>query len=189
MAEMGYPVARRPSVGFVCTLAIWALAAAFVLWGALQPDLDRVWFLENELEQGIRARLDKRDRQMLEGCLARWPELAGDLLDGQPIGLLSAHRQGWLSVPAATVLRVAGSETRRIVHFDVELSPKALPLTIEIRGRGWQHAVQARQNGPLDVPLPRPPERAEVISVELEAAEKLDPRSAPGVRIAFPGAA
>ena len=43
---------RPPSAGFLLLGIVTVATAAFLLWGAAEPDLDRVWWRLQELKTG-----------------------------------------------------------------------------------------------------------------------------------------
>ncbi len=74
----------RPSFGFIFLLVIWLLMAGFFAWGFAEPDLDRVWWVEQRHRQGIFHSPSVDDKAALKRSLERYPELGEDL---QKMGL------------------------------------------------------------------------------------------------------
>jgi len=182
-----------PSPGFIVVFIVYGLVAAFFSWGLSTPDLDRVWTLHHELKIGSMKRLKDRDRALLGECMARYPDLAKALLDGEKIGVISANTNGWIAAPTATVLRTPESEGRRILRLQVQTPKDLLPYIMVIQGNGaagtgwaWRKELEVDRQGFMDVVLPEPPATSEIVEVRLKGnGFKPDP-SVLGVRIEFP---
>ncbi len=183
------PTRRRlPSAGFVALFAIYACVAAFFVWGLSTPPLDRVWTLHHELKSGRIAVPRERDRQVLAQSFARHPELASALLSDAEIGLISAHSEGWIALPAATVVRTSKAVERFLV-LEVATPSSLLPFTVELRGEGWKQHVEVGKAGIRGIELPVLRSGSEAIVVKLRGhGLRADP-SVLGVRITFAQAA
>lgn len=176
---------RWPSRGFVAVCAAYLLVAAFFAWGFSTPDLDRVWTLHHELKIGRLSKLRAADRVLLEECMARHPRLARELLNGDEIGIISAHGDGWLATPTATVLRTAQAQEYRSLALEVQTPRDLLPFRIVVKGNGWEKQQEVDQQGQFEIDLPPVPETPEVIEVRMRGrAFEPDP-SILGVRVRF----
>jgi hypothetical protein len=152
----------RPSGGFVAMLFIHVAAVALIGWGLQTPELDQVWTLEHALKAGRQSELSPRDRALLQRAFAAHPDLAGGLIEGRSIALLTAHRSGWCSRGAAVLVRLGGSDTEVDVRIDT--SPEGFPVRVELEGSGWRRDVSFEKGGVVQVALPKT-EHAEVVSV------------------------
>ena len=176
---------RWPSLGCLAVCATYALVLAFFVWGLSTPDLDRVWTLHHELKIGRMAKLHRSDRALLEECMARYGKLAGDLLDGADIGIVSANSDGWIATPTATVLRTGKSAKVRKLVVDVQTPDDLMPYRLVVRGRGWKKKVEVTAHGRLEVELPAPPPAPEVVEVRMRGRKFAPDPSVLGVRLTF----
>ncbi len=176
---------RWPSWGCLAVCATYVLAAAFFVWGFSTPDLDRVWTLHHELKIGKLLKLKAGDRGLLEECMARHPRLARDLLDGEEIGIVSAHSEGWIATPTATILRTGKSEKYRSVVLEVQTPRDLLPYRIVVKGRDWEEPREVDEQGRLEIDLPPAPEMPEVIEVRMRGRSFEPDPSILGVRVGF----
>lgn len=69
----------RPSAGFIFLVVIWLLMTGFFVWGFAEPDLDRVWWVEQRHRQGDFESLSNDDKAAMQRSLERHPELAETL--------------------------------------------------------------------------------------------------------------
>jgi len=176
---------RWPSLGFVAVCATCFLVAAFFVWGFSTPYLDRVWTLHHELKIGKLKRLKAGDRALLEDCMARYPRLARALLDGKQIGLVSAHSDGWIATPTATILRTEKAGRYRALGLDIQTPKDLLPYHIVVRGRGWVERLEVTKQGVLKVDLPDTPVAPEVIEVRMKGRSFEPDPSVLGIRVRF----
>lgn len=175
---------RRPSAGFVAVCVTYLLVLAFLIWGLVTPDLDRVWTLHHELKIGKLGAPDKSDRKLLGRALRGHAELAHALLPAGEIGLISAHSDGWLATPAATIIRTPKA-TERVIVLDVETPRDLLPFKVDVHGHEWRKQIQVTQHQTYEIALPAPPGAPELIVVQLEGRGLRDDPSVLGVRITF----
>ena len=176
---------RWPSPGFLAVCATYVLVAAFFVWGFSTPDLDRVWTLHHELKIGKLMKLKSKDRVLLEECMARHPRLAGDLLDNAKIGIISAHSEGWIATPTATILRTVKAGKYRSLILGIQTPRDLLPYRIVVRGRGWKKAREISEQGRLEIDLPPVPKTPEVIEVRMRGQPFEPDPSVLGVRLRF----
>lgn len=176
---------QRPSVGFSLVVVTYALSIAFFAWGLSTPPLDRVWQLHHELKIGRIYKLPKEDRTLLLDAMRRHPALAGALLDAGQVGIISAHRDGWIDTPHVTIIRTPRSPASQRLLLDVQTPPQYIPYEIEIDGSGWERELEVYARGPLSVELPPPPAFPELITVKIKGDElRADPSSI-AVRLTF----
>jgi hypothetical protein len=169
----------------VAVCATYVLVAAFFIWGFSTPDLDRVWTLHHELKIGKLTKLKAGDRALLEACMARHAELARDLMDGDDLGIVSAHSEGWIATPTATVLRTEKAGRYRALSLEIQTPRDLLPYRIEVRGRGWSEKLEVTEQGVQEIDLPDPPETPEVIEVRMRGQSFEPDPSVLGVRLGF----
>ena len=172
----------RPSGGFVATLFIHVAAVALIGWGLQTPVLDQVWTLEHALKAGRQSALSPPDRALFQRAFATHPDLAGGLIEGRSIGLLTAHRSGWCSRGAAVLVRVGGSNAQ--VDVRIDSSPEGFPVRVELEGSGWRRDVSFEKGGVVRVALPKT-EHAEVMSVTARGGA--DGQSPTAFEISFEG--
>ena len=175
----------RPSLGFSLVVATYVLSAAFFAWGLSTPPLDRVWQLHHELKIGRVFKLSKDDRRLLLGSMREHPALASALLDAGQVGIISAHRDGWIDTPHVTIIRTPRSPATLRLLLDIQTPPQHIPYEIEIDGSGWERELEVQARGPLAVELPPPPATPELITLKIKGDElRADPASI-AVRILF----
>jgi hypothetical protein len=159
----------------VVVCAVYTATTSFIAWGFDTPDLDRIWTLDHELKIGETWKLDDDDFALLTRSLKRHPGLAEALLSDTQIGIVSAHRDGWVETPEVTVIRTAVSSHFRFMRLDVETPERHLPMRLTVRADGWKHKLQADRRGPLFVPLP-PKTESEVFTVDFKGKDlRADP--------------
>jgi hypothetical protein len=105
-------------------------------------------------------------------------------LSSGEIGLISAHSDGWLATPAATIVRTPAAKERVLV-LDVETPLDLLPFEIDVRGYDWHQRAQVTQHQTYEIALPKPPREPELIVVQLKGRDLRDDPSVLGVRITF----
>jgi hypothetical protein len=175
---------RRPSAGFVAVCVTYVAVAAFLAFGLQTPVLERIWTLHHELKVGLIGAPAKADVKLLRRALLEHAGLARALLPEGEIGLLSAHRDGWLDTPEATVLRTARARAGQL-RVEVGTPLDLLPFTIDVDGHAFHTRVVAREHGVLDVTLPPPSGKPELFVVKLVGkALRADP-SVLNVRLTF----
>lgn len=178
--------AKLPSVGFVLVVLVHCAAAAFLVWGFSTPRLDRVWTLHHELKIGDVSKLKDDDRVLLESALADYPSLAKALISRGDIGVVSAHRDGWIETPIVTLARTADSKTSELL-LDVETSPEHLPFKVEFESNTWKHELDVTERKEYRVALSPPAGVSELITINVKGKRfKADPAIL-GIRIHFPG--
>lgn len=176
---------KRPSLGFSLVVATYVLTIAFFAWGLTTPPLDRVWQLHHELKIGRIFKLAKDDRRLLIDAMREHPALASALLDAGQVGIISAHRDGWIDTPHVTIIRTARSPATLRLMLDIQTPPQHIPYEIEIDGSGWEREIEVQQRGPLAVELPAPGGAPELITLKIKGDElRADPSSI-GVRLLF----
>ena len=176
---------QRPSLGFSLVVATYALSIAFFAWGLSTPPLDRVWQLHHELKIGRVYKLSKEDRSLLSATMREHPALASALLDAGQVGIISAHRDGWIDTPHVTIIRTPRSPAALRLLLDIQTPPQYIPYEIEIDGQGWERELAVQGRGPLQVELPAPPALPELITLKIKGDElRADPSSI-GVRLTF----
>jgi hypothetical protein len=176
---------QRPSIGFSLVVATYALSVAFFAWGLSTPPLDRVWQLHHELKIGRVYKLSKEDRRLLLDSMREHPALASALLDAGQVGIISAHREGWIDTPHVTIIRTPHSPAALRLLLDIQTPPQYIPYEIEIDGSGWERELPVQGRGPLAVELPAPPADPELITLKIKGDElRADPSSI-GVRLTF----
>lgn len=179
---------KHPSAGFLAVCTTYLAVFAFLGWGLSTPVLDRVWTLHHELKVGRRGSPKAPDLERIRDALERYPSLAGALLPDAEIGLLSAHRDGWLETPEATILRTAKAQ-ERVLQLEIDTPLDLLPFAIDVEGEGWHERVQAADHGVLEVKLPETKGRAELIVVRLRGKKLRADPSVLNVRLRFARAA
>ena len=175
---------RHPSAGFLAVCATYLGVAAFLAWGLSTPVLDRVWTLHHELKIGERGAPNDADRARMREALARHPSLAGALLPEGEIGLLSAHRDGWLETPEATILRTAKAR-ERLLRIEIGTPVDLLPFGIALQGDGFERELEAKQHGVLELRLPPVRGHAELLFLKLEGKKLRADPSVLDVRVTF----
>jgi hypothetical protein len=175
----------RPSLGFLAIVVTYGLTLAFFAWGLSSPPLDRVWLLHHELKIGKVYRLEEEDRELLQSSMLRYPALAAALLTKGQIGIISAHRDGWIDTPVITIIRTPRSGTTLRIMLDVQTPAAYLPYEIEIGGASWQRKLTVSARGKLSVDLPPPPSEPELVTLKMEGDQlRADPSSL-GLRVSF----
>jgi hypothetical protein len=176
---------QRPSLGFSLVVATYALSIAFFAWGLSTPPLDRVWQLHHELKIGRIYKLSKDDRRLLIDSMRQHPSLANALLDSGQVGIISAHRDGWIDTPHVTIVRTPRSPAALRLLLDIQTPPQYIPYELEIDGSGWERELSVQARGPLAVELPPPPAVPELITLKIKGDElRADPSSI-AVRVSF----
>lgn len=180
----------RPSVGFSLIVLTYALSVAFFAWGLTRPPLDRVWWLHHELKIGSLYKLEREDRDLLLSAMARHPALANALLPSGQIGIISAHREGWVDTPHVTIVRTPRSSTNMRLLLDIQTPPQNIPYEIEIDGLNpsglhWERDVKIGARGLTAVELPPPSALPELVTLKFKGQRlRADPSSL-GVRVTF----
>jgi len=175
---------RLPSSGFVAVCATYLVAAAFLAWGFSTPPLERVWTLHHELKIGKLGAPNGSDRKLVQAALHRHADLAHALLPEGEIGLVSAHNDGWIATPEATIVRTPAARDR-VLKLDVETPRDLLPFTVDVRGDGWRKSANVTQHGSYELDLPAAHPGPELILVRLKGRDLRDDPSVLGVRISF----
>ena len=175
---------KHPSAGFLAVCGTYLLAFGFLAWGLSTPTLDRVWTLHHELKVGRRGAPKGVDLARMRDALARYPSLASALLPEGEIGLLSAHREGWLETPEATILRTAKAK-ERLIRIEVGTPLDLLPFGIALQGDGFERELEAKQHGVLELRLPPVRGHAELLFLKLEGKKLRADPSVLDVRVTF----
>lgn len=178
---------RLPSPGLIAVLATYVAVALFFAWALVTPPLERVWEIHHLMKIGELHRLDAGDRAVLARAMAEHEELARDLLDGHELGIISEHLDGWITAPAATLLRTGESRSIEALEIDVQSHDDLLPLTVVVRGDSWEEERWFERRGQVAIPFPPPAGEAEIVEVEIEAAESFADTAVIGVRIHWEG--
>lgn len=173
---------RLPSLGFVGLIAVYTAVTLFFAWGFSTPDLDRVWRLHHELKIG--KEMSTKDHRIVEAAMSRHPQLADALLVEGRIGIVSAHDDGWIETPTATIVRTAASKSDRVM-LDVQTPPDLLPYTIHLSASGYERALRVEKHGSYEIALPPANGQSSLITLSLEGEGfRADP-SVLGVRVGF----
>jgi hypothetical protein len=189
VAATSIPGRRRlPSAGFVSLCGTYLAVGAFLSWGLSTPPLDRVWVMHHELKVGRRGAPKAADLRQLRDALERYPGLTTALLPEGEIGLISAHREGWVETPEATILRT-DKATERVLRIEVGTPLDLLPFAIDVEGDTFEREVKAKDHGVLEVPLPPVEGHGEAIVVRLRGKKLRADPSVLNVRLTFADAA
>ena len=175
---------KHPSAGFLALCGTYLAVLAFLTWGLSTPMLDWVWTLHHELKVGVRGAPKGADLAQMQDALERYPSLAGALLTEGEIGLLSAHRDGWLETPEATILRTARAR-ENLLRIEIGTAPDLLPFAIDLQGKGFERKIEAREHGVLQVPLPPLRGKAELLVLKLRGKKLRADPSVLDVRVTF----
>lgn len=173
-----------PSAGFCAIVLTYLLTAGFFAWGLTTPPLDRAWQLHHQLKTGDVYALSGEDRQLLESAMARHPELAQALLSSGQVGIISAHRDGWIDTPEVSIVRTSRSVARSII-LDVQTPPEHIPYRMQLKARDWERTLEVKMRGSLTLDLPPAPSVAELLTLRLEGAGLRADSSSLAVRITF----
>lgn len=173
-----------PSLGFCAIVLTYLLTALFFAWGLRTPPLDRAWQLHHQLKTGAVYALATEDRELLESAMARHHALAQALLSSGQVGIISAHRDGWIDTPEVTIVRTPRSVARSIL-LDVQTPPDHIPYRIQLKARDWQRTLEVKARGALTVELPPAPPVAELLTLQLEGAGLRADSSSLALRITF----
>jgi hypothetical protein len=117
---MSRPSIPRPGAGFLLLLLVLLGAGAFFTWGVRAPRLERVWWLQMELEHGQRGPLSEAEYTLLEQALEAHPELAADWLEGSRVRLLGSDALGRVEKGHAYLVKAAGE-----APLEVRITPAA----------------------------------------------------------------
>lgn len=110
-----------PGLGFLLICCVYSLLAAFLAWGASEPELDRIWRLYQQLKTGQVQSLTDQQISLFQRTLAEYPPLLG-ALTGKKTALVSPHRDGWLKTSQAIVIRPAKAEAQQL---ELKLKPQS----------------------------------------------------------------
>jgi hypothetical protein len=180
----------RPSIGFAMIVLTYGLCVAFFAWGLSTPPLDRVWWLHHELKIGSLYKLEREDRELLLSAMARHPALGNALLPSGQVGIISAHRDGWVDTPHVTIIRTPRSAKALRIVLDIQTPPQNIPYELEIDGLSaggthWEKELQIQARGVTTVDLPAPPPLPELVTLKFKGQRlRADPSSL-GVRVTF----
>lgn len=175
----------RPSVGFCLVALTYGLTVAFFAWGLSTPPLDRIWRLHHELKIGRVYDLSRDDRELLLAAMSRHGKLATALLSSGEIGIVSAHRDGWIDTPSVTIIRTPRAAAVTGIVLDVQTPPQHIPYDLELHGLGWVQKRRIEERGLARLELPPPSAQPELITLKLVGPGlRADPSSL-GVRVTF----
>jgi hypothetical protein len=163
----------------------YAAVAGFFAWGASTPPLDRIFRVTQALRGNDRLRIGADVRALILKKLREHPELRASLLRDRPIGILSAHQDGWLAAPTAWILRFADSERVRALRLDVHTAPERLPFTLTVRGPTVRRQTIVSAPGLVEIELPPPGPEPEIIEVRLGGKRFAPDPSELAVRLTF----
>ncbi len=176
---------QKPSVGLSLVGAVYGLTLSFFAWGLSAPPLDRVWQLHHELKIGQIYELTRKDRELLLAAMSRHPKLASALLTSGEIGIVSAHRDGWIDTSSVTIIRTPRSVGVTGLVLDIQTPPRHIPYDIELEGLGWAQKRRIEERGLLRIELPPSPALPELLTLKLIGRGlRADPSSL-GVRVTF----
>ena len=168
---------------FVCIT--YMLVIAFFVWGFSTPPLDHVWRHHHELKIGKTGKLKKAEQKALNRAMKRHPRLAKALLQGEDIGIISAHSEGWIATPNATILRTPASKRYTTMSFDVQTPEDLLPLSITLRAKTWKKKLKFTKQGPQTFELPELSATPEVIVLRMKDRRFRKDPSMLGLRVQF----
>jgi hypothetical protein len=175
----------RPSLGFCGVILTYGLTLAFFAWGLSTPPLDRIWQLHHELKIGQVYDLRREDRELLLAALARHDKLAAALLSSGEIGIISAHREGWIDTPSVSIIRTPRSSAVTGILLDIQTPPQHIPYDVELHGLGWHQKRRIEERGLTRLALPPPSAQPELLTLALLGKGlRADPSSL-GVRVTF----
>ena len=175
---------RPPSAGCLLLLVATALTTGFLLWGAQEPELERVWWRLHELKIGRVNRLAPDDLELLRRTIADYPKLASQLLDDQPVGILSGHTEGWLETEYAYLLVQPGLEEGPRLTISCQLPAHSYPATVILSGSTGSLEIEFQTSEPVSVALPREVREGAVIELRLQGVGLGS--AAAGVQVRFP---
>ncbi len=186
---MRIPYRSRPGAGFILLVAVTALVSAFFAWGFSEPDLDRLWFLKQGIEQH-RIVPDGEQLAFLDGMLRRHRVLADDVLDGTGAQLIEPTVEGWTPAPLThLVVAPVGDGT----EITVECRSAALhPVTVTLEARRLDRTLEFDDDGKLAFTIEpgmatAGPGEPFLVRVEVDGEFDLESDALAGIRIAAGG--
>lgn len=153
-------------------------------WGFQPPPLDRIANLDHELKTGEIWNLSEDDLQVLRDGLLDYPDLAAALLSDTEIGVISAHRDGWVETPEVTIVRTTKSDGVKFLELDLQTPNKYLPVKVTIRTDTWKQKLHFDHQGLQFIELP-PPTQSELITLDFKGKELRADPSILRTRVAF----
>lgn len=162
---------KLPSLGFVLVVLVHVSLVAFLIWGFVQPPLDRVWELSHALKIGEFGTLRPRDRELLRATLERHPRLADSLLSQGTIGILSANDRGWLEAPEATLLVSANALPPCRMRVATRPGEPGFPIRVELSGTGWRQQLVLPDAERAEVTFPSARAKADIIEVRFSVKD------------------
>jgi hypothetical protein len=176
---------KLPHLSSIFVGVTYILVFAFFAWGFSTPALDQVWRHHHELKIGKTGKLKKAERKSLNKAMKRHPRLAKALLQGAPVGIISAHNDGWIATPNATILRTPAAKNIRRMNFDVQTPEDLLPLSISLRTKTWKKKLKFTKQGTETFLLPELGDTVEIIELKMKGRRFRKDRSMLGLRVQF----
>lgn len=163
---------KLPSGGFIAICLTYCLVFGFFMWGFTTPELDRVWTICHEIQSGKTTKLQNKDLIILSRNMAKYPNLAGELLKGKNIGLITPNNEGWSKTGNAIVLRTPDSVTDSTLNIKLPGDQLFQSSYIEVRGNcgsgdkwRWQKKIKISQTRVVKITLPCPSRTPEIIEI------------------------
>jgi hypothetical protein len=166
------PYLTRPGGGFVLLVAVLLGAGSFLAWGFSTPPLESAWWLQVELELGERGPLTRAERDLFQGVLVRHPEIAESMLEGAPVGLISAAEEGRVEVGYAYLVRQKAEPPIELVVSRSPAVSAAEPVAVSARVHGASQAGEIAAGSPFRWVVPQDGPFPQLIEVRVEAPRK-----------------
>jgi hypothetical protein len=131
----------RPSFGFVLLVASYAWLVAFLVWGYQRPELERGWYILQQMQRDGFTGLTPSDSQVLERLLRQHAEFSHALLGKNPIGFVEPTDDGWMALPQSHLVIQASPSVPLRVIVDCRAPLGAYPVKVMLETEGLQREI------------------------------------------------
>jgi hypothetical protein len=138
----------RPSFGFLLLATSYALLVSFLAWGYTRPELERGWYILQNMQRDSFTGLAVSEVQTLKQLLQKYPQFARALIGRSPVGFVEPTDDGWLSLPEAHAVVQASSPGAALkVLVDCRAPQSAYPVSVTLEMSGLREVLDFTEDG------------------------------------------
>jgi hypothetical protein len=144
---MSLRIKRWPSVGFWFLLTSWFALVGFMSWGYTQPELDRVWGIEQRMKRADFGALTPNELATLKDALDRHPDLSRAFSGRRLAGFVEPTQEGWQSRRASHLVLRSDPDKKARIWVECRGAASAYPVRAKLAGSGFSQELEFERAG------------------------------------------
>jgi hypothetical protein len=136
----------RPSFGFLMLALSYALLVSFLAWGYQRPDLERGWYVLQNMQRDNFSGLAASDVRTLRQLLQKYPQFVRALIGRSPVGFVEPTDDGWMALPKAHAVAQAATSMPFKVLVECRAPTSVYPVSVTLEMSGAREVLEFTEN-------------------------------------------